>query len=153
MLAAGGIVLAETPLASGIVLVAEPDVSQPGTVRWRLPKGLLDDGETAALAARREVREETGIDAELICEAGTASWAYVYDDIEMVKRVEFFVLRALRRVSSVTDDEVVQGAALVPPRIALAALHFESERSVLADILSSGALELETTQRTTPEGV
>src|ERR1044071_5937172 len=34
--------------------------------RWQLPKGLIDKGETSAEAALREVREETGIEAEIV---------------------------------------------------------------------------------------
>lgn len=34
--------------------------------RWQLPKGLIDKGETSAEAALREVREETGIEAEAV---------------------------------------------------------------------------------------
>src|SRR5947209_6476105 len=37
--------------------------------RWGVPGGLLQRSESAADAARREVREEVGIDIELIGEA------------------------------------------------------------------------------------
>ncbi len=37
----------------------------PGAGLWSLPGGRIEAGETAAAAARREVREETGLDAEL----------------------------------------------------------------------------------------
>ena len=34
--------------------------------RWQLPKGLIDKGETSAEAALREVREEAGIETEIV---------------------------------------------------------------------------------------
>lgn len=36
--------------------------------RWSFPKGHLEPGETASQAAKRETREETGIDAEILAE-------------------------------------------------------------------------------------
>jgi 8-oxo-dGTP diphosphatase len=54
VLAAGGIVLRrEQPPLIAIVRLRKRD-------EWVLPKGKLDDGETARVAARREVLEETG---------------------------------------------------------------------------------------------
>ena len=38
--------------------------------RWSLPGGALEPGETPAQAAAREVREETGIEAEIVAAAG-----------------------------------------------------------------------------------
>ena len=35
-----------------------------GTSHWDIPKGLLDPGESTLEAARRELREETGLDFE-----------------------------------------------------------------------------------------
>jgi 8-oxo-dGTP diphosphatase len=54
VLAAGGIVLRrEQPPLIAVVRLRKRD-------EWVLPKGKLDDGETARAAARREVLEETG---------------------------------------------------------------------------------------------
>jgi 8-oxo-dGTP diphosphatase len=59
VLAAGGIVLRqeETPLIAVVRLRKRNE--------WVLPKGKLDDGETARAAAEREVLEETGHDVSV----------------------------------------------------------------------------------------
>ncbi len=43
---------------------------EPGLGDWDLPAGYLDPGESFEMAARRETREEAGIDVELIGLAG-----------------------------------------------------------------------------------
>lgn len=47
--------------ASGIVLIER--ANEP--IGWALPGGFIDYGEDPASAARREVKEETGLDVEL----------------------------------------------------------------------------------------
>ena len=39
--------------------------------QWVFPKGHIEPGETAAETARREVREEAGVSAEILGEAGS----------------------------------------------------------------------------------
>ena len=59
VLAAGGIVIRrQQPLLIAVVRLRKRD-------EWVLPKGKLDDGETAKAAARREVLEETGYNATI----------------------------------------------------------------------------------------
>lgn len=48
-------------LGSGIVLVRRKH--EP--LGWALPGGFVDEGERVAAAARREAKEETGLDVEL----------------------------------------------------------------------------------------
>jgi 8-oxo-dGTP pyrophosphatase MutT (NUDIX family) len=64
----------KTHSAGGVVTNSEGKVlvvSQHGT-SWSLPKGHIDPGEDALVAARREIYEESGIrDLELIRELGS----------------------------------------------------------------------------------
>ena len=47
----------------GKVVLIERKNPPPG---WALPGGFVDEGETLAAAARREAKEETGLDVELV---------------------------------------------------------------------------------------
>lgn len=60
-LACGGVVVN----AQGEVLLREPSGHFGGYV-WTWPKGRPDAGESPEAAALREVREETGVEAEII---------------------------------------------------------------------------------------
>jgi 8-oxo-dGTP pyrophosphatase MutT (NUDIX family) len=68
---------------------------------WALPKGKIDAGESAAEAAVREVREETGVEGKLVEKLGdvrytyTATWEPVKGE-RIFKIVTFFLLTAGR---------------------------------------------------------
>jgi 8-oxo-dGTP pyrophosphatase MutT (NUDIX family) len=66
---------------------------------WALPKGHIDEGESGAETAVREVREETGIDAEVVQKLGDVRYVYTQTwgkgrGTRIFKVVSFFLLRA-----------------------------------------------------------
>ena len=56
-----------------------------------LPKGHPEAGESAEQAATREVREETGVTAELIEPLGEVEYVYERRGRQVAKRVAFFL--------------------------------------------------------------
>jgi 8-oxo-dGTP diphosphatase len=67
---------------------------QPSPV-LALPKGLVDQGEKAEETATREVREETGVEAELVTKLADIKYFYVRswgDHQRVFKIVSFFLL-------------------------------------------------------------
>ena len=100
-----------------------------------LPKGHPDEGESAADAARREVREETGLDAELVEKLGDIRYWYARDGQRVMKIVSFFHFRY--RSGSVADhDHEVEAAGWIPLEEATERLAYEGERQMAAAALS-----------------
>ena|SRR5438270_5264610 len=67
-----------------------------GRAVWALPKGNIDPGETPEQTAVREVREETGLHAEVLSKLGDSKYVYVRawgDGARIFKVVSFYLLR------------------------------------------------------------
>lgn len=65
---------------------------------WVFPKGLIGDhveGEKKIDTATREVKEETGIDAEIVQKLAPISYWYVYEGEKRKKTVYYYIMRAL----------------------------------------------------------
>jgi 8-oxo-dGTP pyrophosphatase MutT (NUDIX family) len=106
-----------------------------GTV-LALPKGHIDPGESAAEAARREVREEAGVSGELVEKLGDVKYWYSRDGDRVMKIVTFFLFRYLS--GSVADhDHEVDSAEWVPLEDAPRLLAYRGERQMAEAALSS----------------
>ena len=101
--------------------------------RWQLPKGIVDDGETAAMAALREVREEAGVTAEIIQPIDTIEyWYFAKRDGERVRYHKFvhFFLMQFKSGDVADHDHEVAEARWVNIDDALKMMAFKSEREI-----------------------
>ncbi len=110
---------------------------------WALPKGKIDPGESAAEAAVREVREETGVEGRLVEKLGdvrytyTATWEPVKGE-RIFKIVTFFLLTAGRGRIGEIDDAMrieVDDARWLPLDAAPRLLTHKGEREMAAKAL------------------
>jgi 8-oxo-dGTP pyrophosphatase MutT (NUDIX family) len=104
--------------------------------RWQLPKGWIDEGESPEQTAVREVREETGVDADVLGALGVIAYQYVskYDTepVRVHKRVHVFLLRYTDGSIDDHDDEVIE-ALWVGIAEAERMLAFKDERQMMAN--------------------
>jgi 8-oxo-dGTP pyrophosphatase MutT (NUDIX family) len=106
-----------------------------------LPKGHLDDEETAEEAAIREVREEGGVEADLISHLGDVRYWYRRRGRAVPKRVSFFLFR-YRSGDPADHDDEVEEARWMPLHEAATALSYEGERQMVRRALSQSPPDL-----------
>ena len=77
---------------------------------WALPKGLIEPGEPAEEAARRETREEAGLSGAIVTKIDTIKYSYVAKwekpATRVFKIVTFYLLRYTDGDPSQHDREV-----------------------------------------------
>ncbi len=106
-----------------------------GRRRWQLPKGWIEPGESREEAARREVREETGLSGQVEMPLESIEFWYVSRFGPNPGRRHKFVHHfLLQYVSGTTDDHdhEVDEARWFPIDEALNCLTFPNEKSVMA---------------------
>jgi 8-oxo-dGTP pyrophosphatase MutT (NUDIX family) len=102
--------------------------------RWQLPKGLVDEGESTEEAAIREVREEAGIETELVDLIGKIEyWYYSTESGERVRyhKLVYFYLLHYKSGDICDHDREVNEARWVEIDRAIEMLAFDSERKLV----------------------
>ena len=105
---------------------------------WALPKGHIDAGETAAETAVREVREETGVEGQLLEKLGDVRYVYTWEGARIFKVVSFFLLQAGRGRIGAIDESMrieVAEARWLPLVDASRLLTYGGEREMAAKAL------------------
>jgi len=109
-------------------------VSVKPKLRWQLPKGIVDPGESPQVTAVREVREEAGVETELIRLIETIE--YWYRSVKYGKPVRYhkfvhFYLLEYKSGDVADHDHEVEESRWVSIDEALQMLAFKGERDVV----------------------
>ncbi|MDX6667849.1 MAG: hypothetical protein QOK04_1229 [Solirubrobacteraceae bacterium] len=129
---AGGVVF---NAARDVVVIVPTRRAADGSRVLALPKGHPDGAESAAEAALREVREETGVEAEVVESLGEVRYWYQRGGRRVAKAVEFFLLRYVS--GDVADhDHEVEDARWIPADEAAETLSYDGEREMVRRALS-----------------
>jgi 8-oxo-dGTP pyrophosphatase MutT (NUDIX family) len=116
---------------------SEPEIAivcMKPKLRWQLPKGIVDPGESPEVTALREVKEEAGVETERLALIETIE--YWYRSVKYGKPVRFhkfvhFYLLEYRSGDVANHDHEVEEARWVSLEEALEMLEFKSERDVV----------------------
>ena len=125
---AGGLVLDLSGPVTKAALIARHD--RRGRLVWSMPKGHLEPGETAEVAAIREVQEETGIMSHVIATLGTIDFWFTSQERRIHKTVHHYLLEADGGELSDADVEVVQ-VAWIPLDEISGLLRYPDERRLV----------------------
>lgn len=125
-ISSGGVLFRKSGDQTEVVLI------QTRADRWQIPKGGIEDGETREQAARREVREETGIDGEIVEHLETIEYWFTAGTRRQKrhKSVHLFLLRYLGGDTRDHDDESIDARWFLIDD-AMRKLSFANERHVL----------------------
>jgi 8-oxo-dGTP pyrophosphatase MutT (NUDIX family) len=128
---AGGVVVR----GNDVVVIVPVKRDAAGNRVLGLPKGHADGDETPEAAATREVREETGVDAELVDELGDVRYTYQRGGRQVDKLVRFYLFEY--RSGDVADhDHEIEDARWMPMAQAAESLTYSGEREMVARALS-----------------
>jgi 8-oxo-dGTP pyrophosphatase MutT (NUDIX family) len=125
---AGGVVYQRGDDGVEVMLAARR--TRRGDLAWGLAKGGIEPDESLEEAAVREVREETGIEAEIEAPLGDTRYFYVWEDVRIRKTVHFFLMRATGGDPSDRDDEM-EDVKWFPLERAIKRAAYRGEREVL----------------------
>lgn len=127
-ISAGGVVYRRDGDEIEIVLASRR--TRRGELAWGLAKGGIEENESPEEAAVREVREETGLLAEIEGSLGETRYFYVWEDVRIRKTVHFFLMRHTGGNIDDRDDEMEE-IRWFPLERALKRAAYRGERDVL----------------------
>lgn len=120
------------PTAGGIVWRRNKDgeveilLIQDAKDRWTIPKGHIEEGETAQQTAKREIGEEAGLtDTEVLGWLGKIHFRYRRVDKLVLMTTQIYLVKALGDTSAIKKEEWMNGIKWFTFHDALDAIEYE----------------------------
>ena len=117
---AGGIVFRRAEKGVEILLI------QDAKDRWTIPKGHIEEGETAQQTARREIGEEAGLkDVDILGWLGKIHFRYRRIDKLVLMTTQIYLVRAKGDTNAIQKEDWMNGIKWFPFHDALDAIEYE----------------------------
>ncbi len=121
------------PTAGGIIYRLGKDsksieilMIQDAKGRWTIPKGHIEEGETARQTAEREVGEETGLkEMKMLDWLGKINFRYRRGNSLVLMTTEIFLIKALGDTDDIKPEEWMMSLGWLPVNEALDKIEYE----------------------------
>lgn len=120
------------PTAGGIIYrlndkkAVEILLIQDSRGRWTIPKGHIEEGETARQTAEREIREETGLqEMKVLSWLGKINFRYRRGNSLVLMTTEIFLVQGLGKTNNVKPEKWMKSLAWLPANDALEKIEYD----------------------------
>lgn len=119
---AGGIIFRRRPESKEIEILLIQDAKN----RWTIPKGHIEEGESAKETAEREIREETGLQKMKVLNwLGKINFRYRRQQSLVLMTTEIFLVKALGDTNDLKPEDWMNGIRWFPAAEALDKIEYE----------------------------
>lgn len=125
---AGGVVFRRNKDTNDLEILLAQDAKD----RWTIPKGHIEEGETARETAVREVGEETGLkQMEVIAWLGKINFRYRRQQSLILMTTQIYLIRALGDTASLNKEDWMNGVGWYKVHDALDMIEYEDITKLL----------------------
>lgn len=120
---AGGVIFRHSAKKGGGIEIL---LIQDSKNRWTIPKGHIEEGETARKTAEREVREETGLQEMKVLDwLGKINFRYRRGSSLVLMTTEIFLVQALGNTDNIKKEKWMASLGWLPANDALEKIEYE----------------------------